>query len=113
VARETLTERLRRLVPSGRTFVCPCEDVTAEEIRGAIARGFCTVEEIKRANGVATGPCQGKMCMSALQRIVAEETGVSVGDVGTITHRPPTSPIPLGLLAGEKWPNEDERTEDR
>ncbi|HVL87792.1 MAG TPA: (2Fe-2S)-binding protein [Candidatus Thermoplasmatota archaeon] len=92
---------------TSRTFVCPCEDITEEEIRDAVARGFVTVEEVKRQNGVATGPCQGKFCMLPLQRILCEATGRSLSDVGTITHRPPVNPIPLGLLAGERWKRED------
>jgi len=45
--------------------------------------------------------------MLPLQRILCEATGRSLSDVGTITHRPPVNPIPLGLLAGERWKRED------
>ena len=95
--------RLLDRFPPARTIVCPCEDISKDEVDAALDAGFSTIEEVKRCNGIATGPCQGKICLLPLQRIVAEATGKSISEVGTITHRPPLNPIPLGLLGGEEW----------
>lgn len=101
---------LAAVVP--RRIVCPCEDITEEEVLDAVERGYATIEAVKRANGVATGLCQGRVCLLPLQRLLSERTGASLEKIGTITHRPPVTPIPLGLLAGEVFrdsPGEGER----
>ena len=48
---------------TGKSFVCPCEDVTVGDIRLAIAEGFQDVQSLKRYSTVTMGPCQGKMCV--------------------------------------------------
>lgn len=84
-----------------KRIVCACEDVTDREVAEAVALGHADLESVKRYCGVATGPCQGKQCILACQQVLAELTGKPREAVGTIVHRPPTQPIPLGLLAGE------------
>lgn len=84
-----------------RRIVCACEDVTDHEIEGAVALGHADLESVKRYTGVATGPCQGKQCILACRALLSEITGKPPEEVGTIVHRPPVSPLPLGLLAGE------------
>ena len=84
-----------------RRIVCVCEDVTDKEVEGAVALGHADLESVKRYTGVATGPCQGKQCLLACARLLAELSGTRPEQAGTIVHRPPTSPLPLGLLAGE------------
>lgn len=84
-----------------KRLVCVCEDVTEHEVAAAVALGHGDFESVKRYCGVATGPCQGKQCVLACQQILAELTGKSLAEVGTLVHRPPTLPLPLGLLAGE------------
>lgn len=81
--------------------MCPCEDVTDTDIASAVAMGHGDLESVKRYTGVATGPCQGKQCLLSCAKLLGEMTGQTLQDVGTIVHRPPTSPLPLGLLAGE------------
>jgi bacterioferritin-associated ferredoxin len=84
-----------------RRIVCPCEDLTDSDILDAVKLGHAELEAVKRYTGVATGPCQGKQCIVACQKLLAEACGVSLEAVGTIVHRPPLAPVPLGLLAGE------------
>jgi bacterioferritin-associated ferredoxin len=84
-----------------KRIVCPCEDLTDLDIRRAVEAGESDLEAVKRFCGVATGPCQGKQCLLAAQQLLHELTGRPPGDIGTIVHRPPVSPLPLGLLAGE------------
>ena len=86
---------------TGKSFVCPCEDVTVADIRLAIAEGFQDVQSLKRYSTVTMGPCQGKMCVRALSEILADATGRSPGEAGRTTLRPPLQPVPLGALAGK------------
>lgn len=84
-----------------RSLVCPCEDLAAGDIAGAVDLGHADLESVKRYTGVATGPCQGKQCLLSCQRLLSGLTGLPPEQVGSIVHRPPVSPLPLGLLAGE------------
>ena len=76
-----------------------CEDVTIEELRGAIKRGFTDIEEVKRITGIGTGPCQGKQCLHTFRRLLAEETGRSIQEIPLTTLRPPVRPLPFGQIA--------------
>lgn len=86
-----------------KSFVCLCEDVTIEELRSAIRRGYTDMEELKRITGIGTGPCQGKQCMQLFREVLAEEIGSDIGDIPQTTSRPPLVPIEFGAWAsGEK-----------
>lgn len=83
-----------------KTILCPCEDVTAGEVREAIDHGYRDVESLKRYTGFATGPCQGKACLVHCRRLLAEELDVDPSELGAITFRPPVQPVRLAHLAG-------------
>ena len=83
-----------------KVFVCPCEDVSLHDLRTAIDEGFDHIETLKRYTTTTMGPCQGKMCHQAAIGICAEKTGQTIQETGRTTSRPPTSPVPLGALAG-------------
>ncbi|MDE2930628.1 MAG: 2Fe-2S iron-sulfur cluster-binding protein [Chloroflexota bacterium] len=85
---------------SKKVFVCPCEDVSLHDLKTAITEGFDHIETLKRYTTTTMGPCQGKMCQQAAISICAEQTGQTIQETGRTTSRPPTSPIPLGALAG-------------
>jgi sarcosine oxidase, subunit alpha len=84
----------------GKCFACFCEDVTAKDIKLSIEEGYDSIELSKRYTTVTMGPCQGRMCQLASIRLMAEETGMSLEDVGTTTARPPWISVPMGVLAG-------------
>ncbi len=80
-----------------KTLVCRCEDVTLHELEAAMERGYRDIESVKRYTGFGTGWCQGKSCLVACARLIAERGG----DVSKpITPRPPFHPVPLSALAG-------------
>lgn len=83
-----------------KVFVCPCEDVSMHDLRTAIDEGFDHIETLKRYTTTTMGPCQGKMCHQAAISACAEHTGLTIQETGRTTSRPPTSPVPLGALAG-------------
>ena len=83
-----------------KVFVCPCEDVSLHDLRTAIDEGFDHIETLKRYTTTTMGPCQGKMCHQAAISICAQQTERTIQGTGRTTSRPPTSPVPLGALAG-------------
>lgn len=84
----------------GKCFACFCEDVTSKDIKRSIAEGYDSIELSKRYTTVTMGPCQGRMCQVPAVRLMAQETGQSLGDVGHTTARPPWISVPMGILAG-------------
>ena len=94
-----------------RSYVCFCEDVSANDILEAIDEGFGDVQILKRYTTTTMGPCQGKMCGSALAGICAAHRGQedegrqedeAVGRDTYTTSRPPFQPVPLAALAGRE-----------
>jgi sarcosine oxidase subunit alpha len=51
--------------------VCPCCDVTVDDLESAHARGFHELELIKRATLAGTGACQGTTCVPHLRSFLA------------------------------------------
>jgi bacterioferritin-associated ferredoxin len=90
-----------------RTIVCPCEDVELHELEEAIERGYTSLEPLKRATAVTTGPCQGKWCLSATIRVLAEATDTDPEAIGGITHRQPVRGVPLAAIAQAPADDED------
>jgi sarcosine oxidase subunit beta len=56
-----------------KALICPCEDVTVEDIRHAMSRHYYDVESVKRYTGFGTGICQGKSCQAAVAALIAKE----------------------------------------
>lgn len=81
------------------TIICRCEDITLEEVRKLIARGYQTPDEIKRLSRCGMGQCQGRTCRLLLLQEIAMATGQRVGEIPMSTFRPPTKPVKLGLFA--------------
>src|SRR3954447_12687391 len=81
-------------------FVCICEDVSAKDLKRALAEGFDSIELAKRYTTVTMGPCQGRLCHLSSIRLYAEAQGTDESAIGTTTARPPWAPVELGLLAG-------------
>jgi sarcosine oxidase subunit alpha len=87
-------------VGRGKCFACLCEDVTTKDIKGSIEEGYDSIELSKRYTTVTMGPCQGRMCQLPSVRLMASQTGQSLGDVGVTTARPPWVSVPMGILGG-------------
>ena len=95
-------------MPAGknsRSYVCFCEDVSAQDIEQAIDEGFADVQTLKRYSTVTMGPCQGKMCGRALAGICAAHAGPQQEGATVDTYttsRPPFQPVSLSVLAGRE-----------
>ena len=83
---------------TAREMVCACEDVTADDVRQAMAAGNTDMESVKRYTGLATGICQGRSCLAATARLLAQHGAVTTG-LRPTTARPPLHPTTLGMLA--------------
>ncbi|MEA2270283.1 MAG: sarcosine oxidase, subunit alpha, partial [Solirubrobacteraceae bacterium] len=84
----------------GKAFVDLDEDQTVKDIKLAVAEGYDSIELSKRYTTVTMGPSQGRFSQLPSIRVIAEQTGTSMGDVGITTARPPWTAVPLGALAG-------------
>ena len=81
------------------TVVCRCEDVTAGQIRLAVAQGATGPDQLKSFTRCGMGPCQGRSCSMAVAEIIAEETGSPIEAIGRHDIRSPLKPLPLGQIA--------------
>ena len=86
-------------MPTGKTLLCTCEDVTLTEVRRAFAAGYRDLESVKRYTGFGTGSCQGKSCLALVTRELLR-LGATPAEVAPFTIRPPADPVTLAALAG-------------
>ncbi|HLL53444.1 MAG TPA: FAD-dependent oxidoreductase, partial [Myxococcaceae bacterium] len=82
-----------------KALVCPCEDVTVDDVNAAVAKGYCDVESVKRYTGFGTGICQGKSCLTSVARLLAGSGKVKPAGVLPFTPRTPLQPTELSLFA--------------
>ncbi len=85
-----------------KTIVCRCSDVTIEEIREAIKKGYTTFDELKRVLRTGMGPCQGRTCMPIILRELSIMTGVPIEELTPGRNRPPVNAISLGAIADQE-----------
>jgi NADPH-dependent 2,4-dienoyl-CoA reductase/sulfur reductase-like enzyme/bacterioferritin-associated ferredoxin len=88
-------------ITTDETPICRCEEVSAEEVRAAVARGVVELDALKTWTRVGQGTCQGRTCGPLLARLIVRETGRCVEGVGVFHVRPPLKPVPLSDLALE------------
>jgi len=90
---------------TGRTdgMVDLAEDVSAKDLKAAVAEGYDSLELVKRYTTVTMGPTQGRLEAVNAIAVVAAATGGSIAETGTTTGRPPYAPVSLGALAGRNY----------
>ena len=79
--------------------VCRCEEVTVAEIERVIACGCPGPNQAKAFTRCGMGPCQGRMCATAVSEKFAEHKRTGVEKVGHYRIRPPVKPLTVGELA--------------
>ena len=96
------------LSPSDATMVCRCEEITAGQIREAVALGAPGPNQVKSFLRAGMGPCQGRMCGLAVSEIIASARGESPSTIDYYRIRPPLKPLLLLELAdfGAEEPRE-------
>lgn len=95
------------------TVVCRCEEITAGQIRAAIAGGAAGPNRAKTATRCGMGACQGRMCGPVLTQLVARSTGRAESLVGALRIRPPLKPVPMAALAALAASNDARDPEER
>ncbi len=81
-----------------------------EEVQDAVRGGYASVEDVKRYTGLATGTCQGRLCLPPTLNVLVQLTGRPHEALGLIRFRPPVQPVPLGILAAGASPEPKETT---
>ena len=79
-------------------IVCRCEELYEIEIVEAVRAGARTFEEIKRLTRCGMGPCQWKMCRTAVAAILSSEAGLALSDIPPPRIRAPVRPVRLEEL---------------
>lgn len=87
------------LCPTGKTIVCRCEEVTADDISNYAALGCKGPNQTKAFGRSGMGPCQGRFCGATVTEILSKETGLHPEKVGSYRIRAPLKPVTLGELA--------------
>lgn len=88
--------------------VCRCEEVTAGEVREAVAIGANGPNQLKAYRRCGMGPCQGRMCGLTVTEVIADARGVGAQEVGYYRLRSPVKPVTLDEIASIP-PEEAER----
>jgi methylglutamate dehydrogenase subunit C len=81
-------------------FVDFQNDVTASDLELAHREGFREPEHAKRYTTLGMGTDQGKTSNAAGLAILSTLGGLTPGEAGTTTFRPPYTPVAMGALAG-------------
>ncbi len=87
------------VTPEDETIVCRCEEISAGQIRRAVAEGHQDSNQVKFFTRCGMGPCQGRQCGHAVAQIVADASGTAISEVGHFRGRPPVAPLSLGQLS--------------
>ncbi|WP_420612575.1 2Fe-2S iron-sulfur cluster-binding protein [Candidatus Spongiisocius sp.] len=87
--------------------VCPCSEVTVDDLRSVWDRGFHELELIKRSTLAGTGACQGAVCMPHVRSFAAAD-GQELPP--SFTARPVVTQITMGEAAAGWYHHADRRT---
>ncbi|MDF0595301.1 FAD-dependent oxidoreductase [Psychromarinibacter halotolerans] len=97
----TLFDAPPRAPVPDETTVCRCEAVTAASVRAAIAAGATDPGAVKRATRLGMGRCQGRYCVPAALRLLAE-AGRDTAPETLLAPQIPVRPVPVAALTVEK-----------
>lgn len=93
---------------SDDTVICRCEGVTAGQVRDMVQDGYIDHNEIKAIIRCGMGPCQGRMCSSAVFELIAEGSKLEPQKIRQHRLRPPIKPVSLQEMANAKVGETDE-----
>ena len=84
----------------GKAFVDFQHDVTREDIALAVREGYQSADLLKRYTTLGMATDQGKTSSLNGHAIMGALTGRAPEELGTITSRPPYTPVAIGAFAG-------------
>jgi octopine oxidase subunit A len=82
-----------------KIVACRCEEVSVGCIRQAARLGASGPNQLKAFTRCGMGFCQGRICGPIAAAIIADTSGKSIAEVGSLRPRAPLKPITLGALA--------------
>ena len=85
-----------------KKIVCRCEDITEDDVIEAINSGYTDLEELRKKLRIGMGPCQGRVCIQLVMKILEKKTGKKILKESLPNSRPPIVPVPLGTLASDE-----------
>jgi len=85
-----------------KAIVCRCEDITEEDVINAIKQGYTDIEELRKKLRIGMGPCQGRVCIQIVRKILKKYTGKEISKIPLPKSRPPVVPVELGSLVSDK-----------
>lgn len=88
-------------------LICRCEEITAGQIREAIAQGARHPAQIKGKTRAGMGPCQGRMCAATITEMIANHCAIDIKDVGSLRVRTPLKPLSIAQYANMKFDVQD------
>ena len=80
-------------------ILCRCEEVTAGQLRAAMAHGCSGPNQAKSFLRCGMGACQGRMCAASVPEVMATTSGATPDAVGSFRIRPPIKPVTLAEVA--------------
>lgn len=82
------------------TIICRCESITLGELRSQLQENphIVSADAAKLATRAGMGMCQGRFCSENVARVVAEQRGMMLADVGTFHVQAPIKPTMIGRL---------------
>jgi len=84
------------------SIVCRCEDITEDDVIKTINEGYTDLEELRKKLRIGMGPCQGRVCIQLVTKILEKKTGKTASKIPLPTSRSPIVPVPLGTLASDE-----------
>ncbi|MCK4826253.1 anaerobic glycerol-3-phosphate dehydrogenase subunit A, partial [bacterium] len=99
-------ERVHKILKKEKknfSLVCECEMVTVGEIEYAMKNlNVKSIIDLRRRTRIGMGPCQGRICIQLVTKILAKKTGKRVSKIPLPISRPPIVPVSLGTLASDE-----------
>jgi bacterioferritin-associated ferredoxin len=88
-------------------LICRCEEITAGQIREAIAQGARHPAQIKGRTRAGMGPCQGRMCAATITEMIADSCSLDISKVGSLRVRTPLKPLSIEQYANMTFGDND------
>lgn len=84
------------------TIMCRCEEINIHEIETAMKMGAETFDDIKRLTRCGMGPCQSKICMNLVRKLISDYKGKPLSDILPPKSRMPLKITRMDTLAGDR-----------
>ncbi|MGH8270323.1 MAG: (2Fe-2S)-binding protein, partial [Steroidobacteraceae bacterium] len=83
------------------TLLCRCEDITVGELSAALQRepDIASASAAKLLTRVGMGTCQGRMCETAVRRLIADNSDSALSAIAGYVPRMPVKPVRLEAIA--------------